>query len=272
MDPIKALGRTGALGGFVNKFDGGVEILDDLDDHWTAKHHKGERNWLIQELQEFAADNSVRVTILSGDVHLGAVGQFFSNKALGLPKDMDHRYMPNVISSAIVNGPPASFVADALNKDSGFTSKFVASIDASNNLTVQALDGGTVTATSATVASPGSATAGAGIGAATNSTTTGLQFDTAGHAQASITAIDAQLSKISDAGAAIGALENRFNSAVSTINTSITNLTAAKSRITDVDMAQEMVNYTRANVLSQSGTAMLAQANSLPQLALKLLS
>jgi len=40
MDPIKAIGRTGVLGGFVNKFDGGVEILDDLDDHWTAKHHR----------------------------------------------------------------------------------------------------------------------------------------------------------------------------------------------------------------------------------------
>lgn len=116
MDPIKAIGRTGALGGFVNKFDGGVEILDDLDDHWTAKHHKDERNWFIQELQELAADLSVRITILSGDVHLGAVGQFYSNKLLGLPKDQDHRYMPNVVSSAIVNTPPSDMVADVLNK------------------------------------------------------------------------------------------------------------------------------------------------------------
>ena len=43
MDPLKALGRAGMLGNFVNKFDGGVEILDDLDDHWTAKHHKEEQ-------------------------------------------------------------------------------------------------------------------------------------------------------------------------------------------------------------------------------------
>lgn len=116
MDPIKALGRTGMLGGFVNKFDGGVEILDDLDDHWTAKHHKAERNWFIQELQELAADKSVRVTILGGDVHLAAVGQFYSNKRLGIPKDRDHRYMPNVISSAIVNTPPPELMADILNK------------------------------------------------------------------------------------------------------------------------------------------------------------
>ena len=116
MDPIKAIGRTGMLGGFVNKFDGGVEILDDLDDHWTAKHHKQERNWFIQELQELAASKSVRITILGGDVHLGAVGQFYTPKKFNVPKDRDHRYMPNVVSSAIVNTPPPPMMADALNK------------------------------------------------------------------------------------------------------------------------------------------------------------
>jgi hypothetical protein len=116
MDPIKAMGRAGMLGNFVNKFDGGVEILDDLDDHWTAKHHKEERNWLIRELQHIASTKSVRVTILGGDVHLGAVGQFFTNKKLGVPKDKDHRYMMNVVSSAIVNTPPPDIMADIINK------------------------------------------------------------------------------------------------------------------------------------------------------------
>ena len=64
LDPVKALGRVGLLGNFLNKFDGGVEILDDLDDHWTARNHKQERNWFIEELQELAADLSVRITIL----------------------------------------------------------------------------------------------------------------------------------------------------------------------------------------------------------------
>ncbi|ORX96752.1 hypothetical protein BCR34DRAFT_607526 [Clohesyomyces aquaticus] len=116
MDPIKALGRAGLLGNFVNKFDGGVEILDDLDDHWTAKHHKEERNWFIRELQHIASTKSVRVTILGGDVHLAAIGEFFTNKKLNIPKDKDHRYMPNVISSAIVNTPPPEMMADVLNK------------------------------------------------------------------------------------------------------------------------------------------------------------
>ncbi|KAF1944128.1 hypothetical protein EJ02DRAFT_510485 [Clathrospora elynae] len=116
MDPLKALGRAGMLGNFVNKFDGGVEILDDLDDHWTAKHHKEERNWFIRELQHIASTKSVRVTILGGDVHLAAVGQFYTNKKLNVPKDRDHRYMPNVVSSAIVNTPPPDMMADIINK------------------------------------------------------------------------------------------------------------------------------------------------------------
>ena len=134
MGPVKALGRAGLLGkNLLNHLDGGVEILDDLDDHWTAKHHKDERNWLIQELQEIAAEKSVRITILgyasnhrsihsiipnvsSGDVHLGAIGQFYSNPKLRLPKDHDHRYMPNIISSAIVNAPPPDTLADLLNR------------------------------------------------------------------------------------------------------------------------------------------------------------
>lgn len=114
--PVKALGRVGILKGFLNKFDGGVEILDDLDDHWTATNHKHERNDLVKDLQDLAAEKSCRITILSGDVHLGAIGQFHSNPKLKIPKDRDHRYMPNVISSAIVNTPPSDMVADILNK------------------------------------------------------------------------------------------------------------------------------------------------------------
>ncbi|PQE20300.1 Transcription factor protein [Rutstroemia sp. NJR-2017a BBW] len=117
MVPIKAMGRAGILGrNLMNHFDGGVEILDDLDDHWTAAHHKDERNWLIKEFQDLAAEKSVRITFLGGDVHLGAIGQFYSNPKLKIPKDQDFRYMPNVISSAIANAPPPDMLADILNK------------------------------------------------------------------------------------------------------------------------------------------------------------
>lgn len=64
MDPVKALGKAGIFSGLLNKFDGGVEMQSSLDDHWTAKMHKIERTWLIEDLQDLAADKSVRVTIL----------------------------------------------------------------------------------------------------------------------------------------------------------------------------------------------------------------
>lgn len=116
LDPIKALGKTGLFGNVFNKFDGGVEVLDDLDDHWTAKNHKEERKLVLEDLQDLAADKSVRITILSGDVHLAAIGQFYSNPKLELAKHKDFRYMPNIISSAIVNTPPPDLMADVLNK------------------------------------------------------------------------------------------------------------------------------------------------------------
>lgn len=56
-----SLGKAGMFGGLVNKQGGNVAIYDD---HWTAKHHKDERTWLIEDLQDLAAEKSVRVTIL----------------------------------------------------------------------------------------------------------------------------------------------------------------------------------------------------------------
>ena len=105
-----------AGGGFFNHFDGNIDLLDDLDDHYTARTHKKERHYLITQLQALAAEFSVRISILGGDVHLAAVGRFYSNPKLNVPIGEDHRYMANVISSAIVNKPPPSAVANLLAK------------------------------------------------------------------------------------------------------------------------------------------------------------
>lgn len=115
--PIRFLNkRFGLAGGFFNHFDGNVDILDDLDDHYTSHQHKKERRELIQRLQGIAKKHNVRVTILGGDVHLAALGRFYSNPKLGLPIEKDHRYMPNIISSAITNKPPPHAVANLLAK------------------------------------------------------------------------------------------------------------------------------------------------------------
>ncbi|PZF59623.1 flagellin [Curtobacterium sp. MCSS17_008] len=98
-----------------------------------------------------------------------------------------------------------------------------------------------------------------------------LTFDSATNAQAAITAIDTEIKYVSAARSNIGAVQNRLDHAINVTNVAKENLTAAGSRITDVDMAQEMVKYTRDNILSQAGTSMLAQANQSTQGVLSLL-
>ncbi|MHA7135636.1 flagellin, partial [Oerskovia turbata] len=89
----------------------------------------------------------------------------------------------------------------------------------------------------------------------------GLTVDTAANAQTSIDTIDTALKAVSTARSSFGATQNRLEYAISNINVAAENLTSAESRIRDVDMAREMMNYSRTNILSQAGTAMLAQAN-----------
>lgn len=88
--------------------------MDDLGDHYTARTHKKERAFLVHQLQALAAEFSVRISILGGDVHLAAVGRFYSNPKLQIPVLNDHRYTANIISSAIVNKPPPGAVANLL--------------------------------------------------------------------------------------------------------------------------------------------------------------
>jgi len=83
--------------------------------------------------------------------------------------------------------------------------------------------------------------------------------------------IDTQIQAVSTARAGYGALQNRFESTINSLNVSAENLAAAESRIRDTDMASEMVKFTSANILSQAGTAMLAQANQANQGVLQLL-
>ena len=113
--PIRFLSkRFGVAGGFFNKFDGQVDLLDDLDDHYTARQHKRERKDLMLRLQDIALSYNIRITILGGDVHLAALGRFYSKPKLGISVEQDYRYMANIISSAITNKPPPKAVANLL--------------------------------------------------------------------------------------------------------------------------------------------------------------
>jgi flagellin len=96
-------------------------------------------------------------------------------------------------------------------------------------------------------------------------------LSTATNAQLAIATFDKAIQQLSQARANLGAVQNRMTVTVSNLSVAQQNLTAANSRIMDVDVAAESSNLTKSQILSQAGLAVLAQANSLPQAALKLL-
>lgn len=90
-------------------------------------------------------------------------------------------------------------------------------------------------------------------------------------ASSAISAFDDAISLVSSVRAKLGAYQNRLDSAITSLDSTSQNLTEACSRIEDVDMSEEMTNYTQYSVLVQAGTSMLAQANNQPQTILQLL-
>ena len=107
------------------------------------------------------------------------------------------------------------------------------------------------------------ATAGAGVSS--------LDLTTVSGAQAALTTLDAALSTVNSSRASLGAFQNRFTSAISSLQATSENLSASRSRIQDADFAAETAVLTRGQILQQAGTAMLAQANSIPNGVLALL-
>jgi flagellin len=107
-----------------------------------------------------------------------------------------------------------------------------------------------------------------GFDAAIAAFTSGLNTTTAG---ALITATDAAIATVSSIRGGYGAVENRLAHTVASISVASENLNASQSRIKDLDVASEMVNFTKTQILQQAGTSILAQANSAPQSILTLL-
>ena len=99
----------------------------------------------------------------------------------------------------------------------------------------------------------------------------GVDLTSASGATAAITAIDTAIGNVSDTRSTLGATQNRLEHTINNLNVAVENLTASESRIRDTDMALEMANFTRHQILTSAGTAMLAQANSTPQNVLQLL-
>ncbi|QIA28134.1 flagellin [Thermaerobacter sp. PB12/4term] len=113
-----------------------------------------------------------------------------------------------------------------------------------------------------------------GLGTLSNGqvfTVSGLDVTSQASAGSAITAFDSAIESVSGQRADLGAIQNRLEHTIANLGVAVENLQAAESRIRDVDMALEMANFTRNQILLQSGTAMLAQANAMPQAVLQLL-
>ena len=219
------------------------------------------------------ANSQISVTMTNLSTVATNLGSAGANFAIVTPTAVTGNFVVNngttavtVAMGAVNTYTTVQGVADKLNSDTNFQANFSASIDSNNKLVVTSKTGGTVLG--GVIGTP--AAIGTG-GSTATAVSGGLDFSTAAGAQAAITSIDAQLDTVSTQRSALGAVQNRFDRAIANINVAIENLSASKSRITDVDMASEMVNFTRSQILSQSGTAMLSQANQMPQLALQLL-
>ena len=144
--------------------------------------------------------------------------------------------------------------------DGNYSGTFQVGANAGETITV-AVDNGT--------AGKGLDTVGLGLASAQGTMTTDLT--STANASAALAKIDAAVKTVSTTRASLGAYENRFEHTINNLNVAVENLSASESRIRDTDMASEMMNFTRAQVLSQAGTAMLAQANQVPQTVLQLL-
>ncbi len=110
--------------------------------------------------------------------------------------------------------------------------------------------------------------------AQTDSTTLAIDVSTiatSADANTAITVVNTAINTISSQRSDLGALQNRLDSAITNLTVSVENLSASESRIRDLDVAAEMINFTRNQIMVQAGTAMLAQANAVPQSVLSLL-
>ena len=239
----------------------------------------GDANSQIKVDLGLANVKAVAQTLAGGN--LSTTGTSFAVAAVGSLTESAYTFTStttggvttSITTGALDGGADNAFTsveefAAALRKDANFSANFSVSVEknaygAGTGIVVAALDGGAVGTTA-----PG---AGAAAGSAGTALTGGVKFDSAANAQASITLIDAQIKTVSTARAGLGALQNRFEHTINNLNVSVENLSASESRIRDADMAQEMMQFTRNQILSQAGTAMLAQANQGSQGVLQLL-
>ncbi|USB32839.1 flagellin Hag [Paenibacillus sp. YPG26] len=156
-------------------------------------------------------------------------------------------------------------VSSGVSGAANLTFHIGANKDQSITLSVGAMDAKTLGVAGASTANATATVAGGAVAVE------GIGISTQSSANAAITTINTAIETVSTERAKLGAYQNRLEHTINNLNTSSENLTAAESRIRDVDMAKEMMSQTKNNILAQAAQAMLAQANQQPQGVLQLL-
>ena len=180
----------------------------------------------------------------------------------------------------------AKTVANGINAQMGETG-LRATVSSTGGITLESLKAdkdvtltaGTITGGAGTVAVPTNATqigltgvtAVTAAATASSSFVSSLDISSVKGAQQALEVVDKALTSVNGARADLGAVQNRFTSVVANLQTSSENLAASRSRIRDTDFAKETAELTRTQILQQAGTAMLAQANQVPQNVMSLL-
>jgi flagellin len=165
-------------------------------------------------------------------------------------------------------------IAAAINTVSS-TTNVTATADAAGKVTLTNVSGSTTVVAfagaSATTATTGLTAGTTAVTTATGSGFANLDISNTANADFAIAAMDSALSALNAGRADLGAYQNRFSSAIANVQTTAENLSASRSRIVDTDFAAETATLSRNQVLQQAGTAMLTQANAMPQSVLALL-
>lgn len=198
-------------------------------------------------------------TTVAGGSTLGSEGLSINGTAVSLTGAKSLQDISDAINAAGVTGVSSAVSADG--KGINFYSQSALTI---------ADTGGAIIGANAKDANTGSTYA-VGTAAATGGSLAGGSVSTVDGANDVISRIDVALSSVADFAAQLGAVQNRFQSTISTLSSQSTNLKASQSTIQDADFAAETANLSKAQVLQQAGISVLAQANSQPQQVLKLL-
>ena len=207
-----------------------------------------------------AAKNAAKNAITAGAVTITITGANGVDVTVDIAKD------ENVTDDEALG----RFIA-AVNSKSADTGVVAFLADDGKSIAYRATVGEGEVATSVVIGAIGGSLGSTG---AVNTDQTGIHkmdIKTQAGAWESLQRIDSALDKVSSARAELGAIQTRFEKSIENIDIQQENISAARGRITDADFAQETANLSRTQILQQAGTAMVAQANQLPQQVLQLL-